>query len=466
MNFFKIISRHYLLAVFGVAMAGMVSIPAHPAAAQEKCTVDYETILTLRGPRFGFPAVWDATYNPRDEMAQLAASLPLKGGTVLSLGRVLDAEKMAPTHIALVELNRRGRVLDEKRTPARTDEEPLRILPMGDGYVALSDFREGRRRQVRLSWFREDRSFRYDRVLRHDDYDYEAQDIVPAIDGSGLIAVLEAIPVNDGSKNPHAVLVRLNSVGDEQWRRAYNFGPATKITSLTPIDESNYIAVGRIEDDEGIPGGWAMKLGHDGTLHWQRAYPRGAAAILQNAAMLPALSVTGGFVFSGDIRPVNGAPQGAWIMAVDGLGNPLWQTYFRRDDTGFAAPFVQVMDDGRISVLLNARAGPDADATAMRSHIRLLTLSPRGWIMQDEAYVNGLQARATDLISGLNGERIVTAIIESDARPTPPDVMNAHLGEGDTGAEETTGKPAYEGWVFVGTALDPWQDHCRARTAR
>ena len=63
-------------------------------------------------------------------------------------------------------------------------------------------------------------------------------------------------------------------------------------------------------------------------------------------------------------------------------------------------------------MIVNAKA---MDGTGGINHVRLLTLSPRGAMIQDESYYEGLQARATGFTEGWNGERVITAIIEDDA---------------------------------------------------
>ena len=128
--------------------------------------------------------------------------------------------------------------------------------------------------------------------------------------------------------------------------------------------------------------------------------------------------------------------------------------------------------DGRIGLFMNAKALESGNGT---SHVRLLTLSPRGAIVQDEAYYEGLRARATDFTEGWNGERVLTAIIDDDATLTgneiePIVVVGLAADDGSDGKGEEDEKkpedPVLKGWVFVATALDPYEDPCAGRGAR
>lgn len=127
--------------------------------------------------------------------------------------------------------------------------------------------------------------------------------------------------------------------------------------------------------------------------------------------------------------------------------------------------------EGRLGIALNAVAvdDPDADMSQRRSHVRLLTLSPHGYIVQDEAYIDGIEARGAQFSRGANGERVIVGTIVSDARTLSPSAQLRAAIEGPQAEENPENEekpPATEqaGWVFVAMPLDPYDDPCLPKT--
>ncbi len=442
----------------------------HSSRAQ-MCDTLYETIVTLRPPTFGFPTVWDAKYGIRDSMVQLGSGIPQDGGTVMAIGRRLSKDDFRPEEIVLVELNRRGRALKETSFPAKDAEEPIKMIQLGNEFVAISNIRGGAGRAekwARLSWYDGDGNYKREKILKDSVFDYKSLSLSSSVEQPGFIALLHAIS-RDDEEDQNGVLMRFTPQGELLWRRAYRPGIPNVLYNLMPIDEKNYLAVGTIRMDDGRMAGWAMKLGFDGAVHWQRTYPRGASSIFRHAAMSPGYTVEGqGFVLAGDSEPYDDGPVSSWVMAIDALGEPRWQRYFRRPDYELTGNWIVTQKDGRMVLMMNAKATEDSSG---RNHLRMLTLSPRGILIQDEAYYEGLGARATDYVPGWNGERIFTAVIEDDMgeledEETPIVVVGlaaTEKSEEEKSAPIVPSAPVHIGWVFVATALDPYEDPCLGR---
>ena len=451
-----------LAAVFVLALLPCTSVQA------QMCDTAFEAIITLHPPRLGVPTVWDATYAQKEGMVQLASGVPKQEGTVMALGRTLAKEQSKPEQIVLAEINRRGRVLKEQMYPVKEAEMPVKMIPLKAGYLAVSNRQGGAKKDrhaVRLAWYGAEGIYRHEKILQDDTYDYDSMGTLAAADEEGFVVIIHA--VNHGLENDqHGLLIRFSSDGRELWKRAYRPGIPNQIAGVNALDDGGYLATGRIKLDDGRMAGWVMKLGHDGTVLWQRTYPRGKFSVLRRAAQVPALT-TGhegrGFLVLGDSTPIDGGPDATWLMAVDVLGEPQWQRYFRRPDYELSGFGLMRNEDGRIIVAMNAKA---MDGGGHRSHVRMLILSPRGVIVEDESYIEGVQAKGNDFVRGWNGERVVTATIESDSTPVAEDMVGDDFivaqavgaADGQKKQEQVS-----KGWVFVATALDPYNDPCEIK---
>ena len=71
----------------------------------------------------------------------------------------------------------------------------------------------------------------------------------------------------------------------------------------------------------------------------------------------------------------------------------------------------------------------------------------------------------------MNGERGVVGTIESEARPLPPSGQLAEALKKDESAPENAPPPPkpdeilQDGWVFLATALDTYDDPCLKKAA-
>lgn len=424
--------------------------------------------MTLRPPTFGFPTVWDAKYGADDVLTQFASGVPQEGGTVFAVGRSLSPTDFKPQHIVLAEINRRGRALKEERYPAKDAEEPVKMIQLGKEFIVISNMRGGKglaEKWARLSWYDLNGKYRREKIIKDAVFDYESQGVIEAVEQAGFVVILHGVNRRDPS-DENGVLMRFTPGGDVVWRRAYRPGIPNMLQGLTPITDTSYLATGRIRMDDGRVAAWALKLGFDGAVQWQRTYPRGAYSAFRSGEMLPAATAEGrNFVLAGDAKPTDGGPDAGWIMEVSALGEPVWQRYYRRPDYEMSGDWVRSEADGRIVLMMNAKP---LEGKGGHGHVRLLTLSPRGALIGDEAYYEGLQARATDYVEGWNGERIFTAQIEEDAGAKAKEGEIVVIG---LAAEEKTevaapappAKPVHRGWVFVATALDPYADPCAIR---
>lgn len=434
-------------------------------ARAQMCDTLFEVITTIRPPTFGFPTVWDAKYGQRDSLFQMGSGVTQDGGTVFMIGRQLSQDNYKPEHIVLAEINRRGRALKEEKYPAKEAEEPIKMIQLGSSLIAISNMRGGSKKAqkwVRVSWYDKDGKYKRERILKDAAFDYEGMGMTMAAEKEGFVVILRAVNRQDET-DQNGVLMRFTPGGELLWRRVYRPGIPNILHNLIPIDDKDYMATGQIRLEDGRMAGWAMKLGFDGAVHWQRTYPRGGFSVFRHVALSPDTTAEGnGFLLAGDSEPLDGGPMASWILAIDALGEPQWQRYYRRPDYELTGNWIVSEPDGRIILIMNAKV---VDGQSGQDHVRMLTLSPRGVLVGDESYFEGLQAVATDYVPGWNGERVLTAIIEDDMGVTEEEETPiVVVGLVDDGEEEPEmvipEEPVQRGWVFVATALDPYEDPC------
>ena len=462
-------------------LAEALAQPENPAQA---CRITPEAIVTLRDPFFGTPAIWDAAFGTKDKLTQFSGAVTLPNKNLLVVGEDLD-QRYKPLEHILVELNNRSRVVDEKRYPAKTNERSSGVLATKKGYIVSSNISGGKRdneKRIRLAWYDDARNFKREMILQDSTYDYESLGLSKSVDGNGFLAIVHAVSREDVN-DQHGMLFRVSDSGSVLWKRAYRPGIPNQIYGVSPADDRHYIAGGRIRVEDGRMGGWILKLNDDGTIVWQNTYPRGNYAVFRSGYVKPGDQAGDHYVVTGQVMPIGEMPGAVWVLEVDSLGIPVWQRYIRAKDYDLDPRSIHAYGDGRISVMANAK--PVADQGS--PHIRLLTLSPRGGLSVDEAYLTGRQAVAQQMIQGWSGERIVIADIETGGKVSDSgrkielitEAIERQEREKKMAAQENLFGPPdptpeqvaqiaqsipeeilHKGWVFVATALDPYDDPC------
>lgn len=431
-----------------------------------------QTITTLSAKPFGVPPLWDASYeNGRKDSVHLAEALPLDDGTVLVAGTLYDASEITgtalpedglshhtPSGLAIAQINPRGRTVMEKRHTARPYEKMAAMIRHGEYYVTASSYREADDApyRVRLLWFDNEGEKVREMSLNDPQYSYEATGLVPVKDGKGFLLHTQATPQQEPA-NPHGRIFAYDAKGGALWNRSFRPGIPNRIDTIFPFGgDGHYMAAGQIRMDDGRMAAWVIELDEDGALLRQKAHPRGGAAALVTGAHMPeSKGRTEGFIFAGRSTPLDGSGEAAWIMKTSADGTPEWQRYLRQDGYNLSAKTIRLSADGRMVLMLNAKArNPQAgDATDRgRHYIRMLTLSPRGSIIQDEPYIDAIHAEGSGFREGPEGERLILGnIMEKVSAPTADN--NGENGEPALSKRQI-------GWVINATPPEPYEDPC------
>lgn len=487
---------------FPVLVLGLMSVLPQAVLAQgatpPECRIVPEAIINLHPPFFGTPTVWDATFGDNEGLIQFSGAVTLENKNLLVVGEKLDRAYEPLEHV-MVELNSRARAIDDKRYPAKKGERSTGILETDSGYIVSSNIFGGARgveKWTRLAWYDKARHYKTDMILKDPVFDFESQGVADAVGGNGFVALVHAVNRMDES-DQHGMIFRISDSGKLLWKRAYRPGIPNQIYGVNVADGRHYIAAGRIRNEDGRMAGWILKLNDDGTIVWQYAYPRGESAVFRHGFVKVGDQAGEHYVLAGQVMPYGSMPSAAWVTEIDTMGQVVWQRYLSADQYDLDARNVRAYDGGRISVMANATRHLSQKAKEIKredgedpfpNHIRLLELSPRGMLQRDEAYLNGRNAQASQILNGWNGERIVTAFIETGGdvkdnpeaveliaaaltrqeqdKVTPPPAASTQGPPAPTPeqaaviAQSMAGVSRHEGWVFVATSLDPYEDPC------
>ncbi len=446
--------------LMGLGLVGVLAVAAAPAYAQKiSCDPVGEVISDMKLPTFGYPTIWEAIYGGKNHITQFAGGVPVSASSVMVLAGRVDAKTSAPTEMGVAELNNRGRAVIEAFNPSKDSDQPVAFAKAVDGFAGAANIRagKGRDKHVRISWYDRDGQFKRAQTLSDPAYDYEAQKMVTAVDGKGIVVVIHAVGRKD-KNDQYGLLVRYNADGKLGWKRSYRPGVSNKLNGLNVTDDNGYIATGKIIMKDGRMAGWALKMAADGAVLWQRTYPRGQYSELSAATISPQKSPDGAslYSFAGAAEPVDGGVSAAWVMETDPYGTPIWQHYMRRKDYTFHGYDIKPQNDGTVMVTLNATAQGKGDA--YMDHVRFVTLSSRGSMLGDQAYMSGLRSRAVQVEKNGAGNFVLVAsslqpqkTSEQEFGPAPA------LPEGQQPEEPA---PLEAGWVAVIPPPDAYIDPC------
>jgi hypothetical protein len=405
---------------------------------------------------------------------RFAAVLPMTDKTVLAAGEVLN-EDGHTIQTALMLINPRGRVLAHYLYDAMPGEQITAMIPAEKGYRLASAIGD-KEKQTRIIWIDSDFKVTRETVLKDAVYDYVSLGLVPAATGKGVLALVQAV----NRKNPadqYGMIFNIDDQGKTVWKRSYRPGIPNIIYGVTPTIDGRYIAAGSIRNEDGRMAGWVLMLAADGTILWQRSYPRGSNAILRMGATKNYLNEGARIILTGQIMPADNNPGAAWVMEIDDTGAPVWQRYLRGGNYDLDGRSLAVYEDGRSTIVANARGTAEGHS----DHIRLFTLTPRGQVMEDESYMEGVSAQATSFHLSDDMERVLSAAIQTSNRAEKEarkvelitDAIIRREKESENAeailpdAEEIQAIEDLipdsftpQGWVFAATPLSPYEDPC------
>ncbi len=424
-------------------IAAVISLFASGAAAAvdrpRNCLVEPELIFQLAKPEYGAYNVWDAVHGEMDMDENFVSGVVLESGNVVVAAEISAFGKPDKT-LKIIEFDQRGRMVWEAAHTIAGLSGVKKILPASGGFMVAGILRG---QNAWLGFFDAAGKLKNQKTIAADDgAALQPEDIIPMLDGKGYIL---AAAIGKGDVY-HGAIYHIDSTGNVTDRHAYMPGLDNRILGLSPVGADAYMASGYLRGDDGRLTGWLLKLNPDGSLVWQRQYPRGAAAQINKA-----VSFTEGSVLAaGQTKPLGGGTAAAWVMMIDdNNGNVIWQRYYK-DGMDQSAKDVLVNNEGLASVMIGNTKPAKAEASEdNQDFIRLLTINPRGILTISDEYFNGTGAQGAQMIGGRAGERVMlgrTDIVYK-IEPKPGEAIE-------------TLKHSWEGLVVAGAPMESFDDPC------
>jgi hypothetical protein len=409
-----------------------------PLAAQaQDCSTVEEMIVRLRPPSFGNVRSWDIMYGDigYDRFSDIVT---VDNENVVVAGDYTKGADDTVYKPMLVKMDYRARTVWETRETTDRNNPITRLAKTDKGFTVLGEMTDPKKgKGLFIAHYSPEGKQTGHKPIFENNADLDAVAVVPSHDGKNFI-VASQYHNRKNLEDKYGLVYKLSPDGKIIWRRAYRPGIITFFHNLQKLDAGGYIASGQIRIDDGRLAGWGVRLDENGAIQWQNIYPRGKSAALRSAASLR----DGGFVFSGEVEPSGGGRKSSWLMAVDVTGEVVWQRYYT-GDYNYIGYDVLSYDDGRIDLL---SAGRPLENRKDRPHVFILTVSPRGYLMDAKAFVDGQGALARRMILGPNDNRFFVGT----AQTTVPDDV----------ADPSNIPFTFDAWLVGVPGLDRYEDPC------
>ena len=442
----RFVTTRFFIMMSIVMCAGFLALgAAGKNAYAQNCDAPYQEIMELKAPRFGIPMVWYAVYGEKG-MEKFSDLHFLSAKQVVAAGEYTKDEEDNTYHPMLVGLDYRGRVKWETRRDSKEHTTIEGMIKVSGGFLVFGDLIDKKKGYgIYVDSYSDEGAFLKRHSFFEEGVDLDAVTIVPSHDSGHAILMAQSTNIQNRDMQ-FGVLYKVRytleakastSISKVNWKRSYRLGGSSVFHNIVKAPNQSYVATGSIGSADGRMVGWIAKLDDNGAISWQRSYPRGHKAAFLSAAIAPG----GDILAVGEALPNDGGVLAAWVMRMDGIGQPIWQKYYR-GDYFFSAQDSRAHDDGRFTVLIKA----DPVDVTKRSYVSLLTLSPRGYLMNYEPYVQGYNAHSFRLKEGPSGERVIVGHAQTSF---PEDMSHEDI------------KPfTFDGWIVTATALEDYTDPC------
>lgn len=421
-----------------------------PAAAQS-CDPVRESITDLNFPAFGSYYVWDASYGSKDAQESFGTGMLARNGNVIAAGERIDAN--GKITLIIVEFDRRGRPVWEVSRDLKGLQNVVKIMPRKGGFLVLANQEESKgRSRAWFGFFSEEGKFVREKTVRDNAFSLTAHDMTESFDGKSYLLATTA--KRTGSASGYSLLYWLDREGGVKADKAYMPGLENALYGVAAMEDGGYVAAGMMEGERGRKTGWAIRIDHEGNIIWQRQYPRGLAAKMNDVIRFgPDILIVGEAVTA------DRGKRAGWLMLLAGSGEIGWQKFYR-SDFDVSARRVLAHKDGQISLLLGLENPPlqnEKDTALLKNkkiaYPRVLTLTPRGEVLVTDPYFQAEGSGGTDMFFGPNDERVLAGYADVAYNVEHTDVQ----GPGVNATEVQVSRNA---WVVAGAPADAYMDPC------
>lgn len=380
---------------------------SQPAMAQRlvrDCVLQPELIFNISKAEYGSYNVWDSEFGEMDTDERFTSAVALETGNVVGLSELSSLGK-PEKKVQLAEFDNRGRLVWDVSHSIENLAATHKILRTSEGFTVLGTARDKNGRgSVWLGFFdKAGKLLSQKTVSAADKASLLPEDMIVQTSGSGFI--LSASTGNEKKGLLQGVIYRLDSKGKVIDHHGYLPGLDNRVIALSALGKDYYLGSGYLRGEDGRIGGWLLKLNKDGSLVWQRQYPRGASAQINRAVPM----VKDYVLASGQVEPLDKGTEAAWVMMLDGnTGNMIWQRYYT-DKMDQKGGDILVNMEGMASVMVqNSRPQGVEPSEETQDFVRLLTVNERGVLFMSDEYFNGTGFQGSQMIGGRAGERIIT----------------------------------------------------------
>jgi hypothetical protein len=177
-------------------------------------------------------------------------------------------------------------------------------------------------------------------------------------DGGFIVAGgnLAGLAVSGNPIFPSALVVRLDSMGNLVWQKAYKGLIAAVALSITQNSDGGYLVAGAAFLPSSPSNAWLLRLDSSGVIVWQATYAGGGSALFSAGQ-----TSDGGFVAAGDTNTPD-----ALVLRLDSNGVPVWQKTYHGINGTIALSIGQTSDGGFIVAGANGLTGNSPTASVLR----------------------------------------------------------------------------------------------------
>ena len=449
------------------------------AAHAGQCDIAREAIMQLRPAEYPASAVWDSIYGAQDMQERFVGGTVLESERMLAVGERFGG-KDATAELIIADIDTYGRVVQEQTHKIPGLRGVNRMASVKGGFIATGRIRTAKEKaRAWFGFFDATGKILKSKEIGDKKFALEPQDIIPMNKNSGFLA---AVAAEESAGTHHAVIYKMDSMGNAVLHRAFAPGLDNKIISLSPAGPDHYMATGYIRGDDGRRNGWLVMFNKNAEIVWQRQYPRGRAAQFNRSVDYDRDNM----IVVGESVPAGGGNRAGWAMMINRVsGDIIWQRYYTGQLEYSARDVMVSGKDGLFSILLDSNTSEKEEDKDVMPSIRLLTLDPRGNALFSDDFMNAEGVHAYELVLGPNEHRLILGGTNMAYRPKapepPPPILPKDEKSGpimspiNSFQNPVEVKPVEEakpvvpeilrsmdGWAIAATAVPPYKDPCKA----
>lgn len=417
----------------------------------QNCDTVFEMIVELREPPLGAYNLWDLQYGKIEQKEVFkGAARTISARNMVAVAETYKTAGSAK-NLALVEIDQRGREVWQSSHDIRGLETIKDMLASDNRYIVLATTKARQKgEQVWIGFFDEKGALKRKEELSRDKADLEALAMTLSADRKYLVVSALAKP-NNMALPPSTILYWMDlKSGKIERQRLLAFGSENSLNAIRPVEYGDgYWGSGFLRAEDGRMAGWILRLDEEGGLVWQRQFSRGLGGrFFDIAEFLDGDYVVAvGEAFAAD----DTRRRSAWVLLLDANGQDVaWQRYYR-ENHAMRAQSVLTHQDGQISVLIDAKNSLEEGD---KDYVRLLTLNPRGIVLENLSFHNAEGTGVFGMTLGPNLDRVFYGYsdVNFDVEEEDPD---------NPGEYVTDTVKSRQGWVLSAEAAPEYNDPCR-----